>query len=345
MSTRAYLFHGLNLTVAAAPSILEALAARLGGFGAGSVDRPSDLHFEYVRESGRRLGLARRPAGEGRPLLELGPYQALYFDEPPQVYLEVARHGRMVCDLERRWVTVCHPESEEAEPWLLAHVFFTVPLAEMLKRAGLYMVHAAGLALGGKGLLIAGASGCGKTTLALALTRAGFGFLGDDTVFLAARGELRALAFPDEVDITAQTAGFFPELRGRDHRGAGPSGQTGGTGFDRPVEGTAARGRPKQAICATRVYGCEPCWECAPVALVFPRPARAFRSELAPMPKDEALLQLVCNVLRTEACSSQAHLDSLAALVKGCRCYRLQTGQDFEALPPLLRPLLEQDAL
>ena len=47
------------------------------------------------------------------------------------------------------------------------------------------------------------------------LVRAGFAFMGDDTLFLTApnSGKLRVLAFPDEADVTEQTASFFPELQ------------------------------------------------------------------------------------------------------------------------------------
>jgi hypothetical protein len=75
--------------------------------------------------------------------------------------------------------------------------------------------------------------------------------------------------------------------------------------------------------------------------MVFPRPGKS--SILTPMPKAEALLELVCNVVRTEPRSSQAHLDALAQLVRNCRCYRLQTGHDFDRLPGLLRSVLQNE--
>ena len=238
------------------------------------------------------------------------------------LYLEVPGRGRALCDVNSRRVHVSYPESEASDPWLLAHLFFTVPLAELLKRRGLYMVHAAGLAVAGKGLLVAGQSGAGKTTLALALLRAGFDFLADDTVFLSlGKNGLRILAFPDEVDVTAQTLGFFPELR-------------------RLTQASKPSGRLKQPIRATSLYQVRPCWECEPEAIIFPQPGKSSRGLLAPMSKPEALVQLVCNVLRTEPSSSQAHLDALAGLVRNCRCYRLQTGLDFDRLPELLRSVL-----
>jgi len=320
---RNYLFHGLNLGLAGEPGVLDALHSRLRWFPAGFARRDFDLHFEYVRDAGGSPRVASRPAGNGRVILECGNSQALYFEGSQHLYLEAGSHGRMLCDIIRRRVTISYPKSEEADPWLLSHLFFTVPLAELLKRLGLYMAHMAGLALNGKGLLIAGESGAGKTTLALALVRAGFAFLADDTVFLSTSNGLRALAFPDEIDVTPQTAAFFPELR-------------------RLEQEPIPMGREKRPICAGKVCQMVPCWECKPAIMVFPRPARSSESTLAPMPKADALMELVCNVLRTEPRSAQAHLDALAALVKQCRCYRLQTGRDFDKLAVLLRAMVEQ---
>jgi hypothetical protein len=321
MNGRNYLFHGLNLGLAGEPRVLDALHSRLRWFPAGFADRDFDLHFEYVRDASGSPGAAGRPAGNGRVILDFGNVQALYFERPQQLYMEAGPHGRMLCDIVTRRATIAYPESEEAEPWLLSHLLFTVPLAELLKRLGLYMAHAAGVAANGKGLLIAGESGAGKTTLAIALARAGFAFLADDTLFLSTSNGLRALAFPDEIDITPQTAAFFPELR-------------------RPNQDSVPAWRGKRPISPGEVCQAEPCWECKPAIMVFPQPARSPESTLAPMPKDHALLELVCNVLRTEPRSAQAHLDALAALVKQCRCYRLQTGRDFDKLAVILRGMV-----
>jgi hypothetical protein len=321
MATRGYFFHGVNVFVAGGPEAQAAVEARLGLFPAAKNKAPSELHFEFIRTKGNPP--PAKPTGRGRAILEVECGEVLYFDESDELYLEFPGRGQSRCDMKSRVVTVWYPDSVAGDARLLGHSYFTIALAELLKREGLFMVHAAGLALDGKGLLVAGQSGSGKTTLTLAMVRAGFGFMGDDTLFLAAApGGMRVLAFPDEADITEQTAGFFPELQ------AWP-------GALRPD------GRRKKALGVAQTYGIRPCWECAPSALVFPQPAGSGESVLTAMPPSEALVQLVCNVLRTEPLSSQAHLDALAALVKSSRCYRLQTGRDFDSLSQLLRTLIE----
>ena len=324
MNTRAYLFHGLKLVISGEEWILTALEHRLGQLPAAKPGTPPHLRFEFRKVSDSSHYAIQPPRGPNRRVLEMGRGQALYFAASQQLYIDFPERGRALCDLERGEVRVSYPESETGNAGWLAYPCFTIPLAELLKRHGLYMAHAAGLSLDGQGLLLAGASGAGKTTLTIALLRAGFGFLGDDTLFLCARDEgLRALAFPDQIDVTAHTASFFPELRDLARA-------------PRPA------GRPKQSFSPACVYRAAPSWECAPAVLVFPHVARATNSSLTPMPKDAAFLELICNVVRTEARSAQAHLAALAALANQCLCLRLHTGRDFDAVPALLRSALNQ---
>ena len=324
MNTRAYLFHGLKLEISGEAGILAALEHRLGQFPAAPPGTPAHLRFEFRQVPDPSHYALQPPSGPSRSVLEMPGGQVRYFPASHQLYIDFPHRARALCDAASGEVRVAYPESAAGNTRLLAYPCFTIPLAELLKRHGLYMAHAAGLSLAGQGLLLAGASGAGKTTLTIALLRAGFGFLGDDTLFLCPRAQgLRALAFPDELDVTAHTASFFPELQDLAH-------------VPRPGS------RPKQSWSPARVYSAVPTWECAPAVLVFPQAARADESLLTPMPKDAAFLELIGNVVRTDAPSAQAHLGALAALVQQCRCLRLHTGRDFAAVATLLRSALNQ---
>jgi hypothetical protein len=250
----------------------------------------------------------------------------VYDDGGDLLYIEHGPRLRVLAEPGPGRVRMSARGADGADLWLLSHPLFTVPLAELLKRRGLYSLHAAGLCLDGKALVLPGTSGSGKSTLALALVRAGFGFLGDDTLFLARRPDgLRLLAFPDEFDLTEQTVGFFPELA--------------------PLLDQAARpGWRKRQLRAEQVYGAPVVWECGPGALVFPRVAGRRESVLAPLDPGEALLELAPNVLLTEPASSQAHFDALAELARASRCYRLETGTDLDGAVRLLRDLLTSSA-
>ena len=280
------------------------------------------FRFQPVRDLA--LSGPQRPTGLSRNVLELAGAEVLYFEATRQLWLLYPGLAQALCQLDSGDVIVSYRDSAIEAETLVCHPLFTIPLAELLKQHGLFLAHAAGLCWKGQGLLVAGASGSGKTTLSLALLRAGFEFLADDTVMLShLGGELRVLAFPDEVDVTGQTARFFPEL----HELASRS---------------STDCRPKRSFSAAQVYGISPCWSCPPRVLLFPRPAHRPESAVTPMSKDCALLELICNVVRTEAVASQAHLDVLAELVRRCACFSLETGDDFVALPALVRSLLNR---
>lgn len=316
-----YEVHGIGLLASFdQPALASALQARLRQFSACAESEP-DLIFQFFCVADDGPHWIERPAGRPRRISEPKAGEIVYFEESDQIYLDCAG-VRLLCEPGRGRVQVSIRQSEAANHWLISHPLFTLPLIESLKRRGRFSVHAAGLCLDGRGLLLPGDSGSGKSTLSVALVRAGFGFLSDDTVFLTRdAGGLRVLAFPDEIDVTDQTAGFFPELR---HLTA-PS---------------KAGGWHKSQVWPERVWKAEVVRDCRPEVLVFPRIAHRETSALLPMDPGEALGELASNVLLTEPRSSQAHFDLLGELVRERECYRLETGRDLERVPGLLRELL-----
>ena len=329
--TVTYDLHGLRLSIVLPESGLEDAAAALQARLARLPRRPApaspDLLFEVHGENGANgdHGLVRPAAS--RPVYDPPLGEVVYDDGSDLLYIEHGPRLRVLAEpgAGRVRLSARGPLQDGGEDlWLLSHPLFTLPLAELLKRRGLYSLHAAGLCLDGRALVLPGTSGAGKSTLSLALVRAGFGFLGDDTLFLARRPDgLRLLAFPDELDLTDQTAGFFPEL-------APLLAETPRTGWR------------KRQLRAEEAYGAEVVWECEPGVLVFPRVSGRRESVLEPIDPGAALLELVPNVLLTEPRSSQAHLDALAELARASRCYRLETGTDLDGAVDLLRQVVRQ---
>ncbi|HEV2853236.1 MAG TPA: hypothetical protein VHC97_10575 [Thermoanaerobaculia bacterium] len=323
----AYDLHGIRIRVAAAPAEIAeraaaGLHARLAGLppdGAG----PPDVVFEIHAGETHPFG---RPAA-GRPVYDPPVGEVLYDDGADLLYIGYGPRLSVLCEPGRgraRASAAGSPRILEEDLWALSHPLFTLPLVELLKRRGLYGLHAGGVCRNGRTLLLPGTSGSGKSTLTLALARAGFGFLGDDTLFLAhsseSPGGLKILAFPDELDLTDQTISFFPELAPL-------------------LDAARPSGWRKRQIRAEQTYSAEVVWECEPALLVFPRVAGVPESELTPMPPEEALLELAPNVLLTEPASSQAHFDVLAELVERSDCWRLATGTDLDRAVRLLEEL------
>jgi hypothetical protein len=315
-----YDFHGVRIDVAAkgpADRAAAGVRARLAGLPLDGAT-PPDLLFEIHAGGAHAF---ERPAA-ARPVYDPPVGEVLYDDASGHLYIGYGPRLSVLCEPAGARASVV--ALEEGDLWILSHPLFTLPLVELLKRKGLYGLHAGGLCRNGQALLLPGTSGSGKSTLTLALVRAGFGFLGDDTVFLARRpGGLKILAFPDEVDLTDETLTFFPEL----------------TSLLAPPDSVRPSGWRKRQLRAERAYDAEVVWECDPALLVFPQVAGVRESRLAPMPKDEALLELAPNVLLTDPASSQAHFDALAELVESSECWRLETGTDLDEAVRMLESL------
>jgi hypothetical protein len=311
-------FHGLVLKVTSEDAAVgAAVRERLRRFPRAS-SRAPDLRFEY-RGGGHGID---RPAGSGRPVYESPRGEMLHFAADDILYIDAGEGVRMICEPGIGRARVSVGRRRPTNLWLLSRPMFTLPLLELAKRRGRYGLHAAALAVDGNGILLAGGSGSGKSTLATALIRGGWDFLGDDLVFLCPDDDgVRALAFPDDLDLTDATARFFPELGGLLRRGVGD-------------------GWPKRQLPVDDVAGIRTVFECRPRALVCPRVGTSASSRLRAIAPAEALLELAPSVLLTDPSSSQAHLDALGRLVSQCRCLRLETGRDFDDLPHRLHALV-----
>ncbi len=261
-----------------------------------------------------------RPSGVGRRLFE--PHHLFeYFAEHDLLHL-IDDGVVAQCDLRSGQTRIAVRASDGRAMFIGSHLFLSLSLIEVFRRRGRFAVHAAGIALNGRAALLAGAAGSGKSTLALACVRAGLAFLGDDLVFLRSESNrLIVEAFPDEIDVTNTTLGFFPDLAQRF--------------ADLPLP----EGWPKRAVHLEEYGSLEIAWDAEPAVLVFPRVGD--RTLLEPVSADEALVELIPNVLRTDAAVSQRHLDALARLARSAPAYRLQVSDPLEA-PALIRSLLGQ---
>lgn len=334
MSPRGYWLHGLRLAVDGWEEAAAAVHDRLARLPpllppTNGATPPFDLcfTFESIADPAEFERMAPRRPPRARPVYDPPQGEVLWDREADLLYLELGPRLRALCEPAAGAVRLAALDPGPEEAWLLSHPLFTLPLAELTKRHGLFPLHAAGLCRDGRALVLPGTSGAGKSTLAVALARAGLDFLGDDTLFLASgraqSGDgLRLLAFPDEIDLTERSLEFFPDLAPH-LTPARPAGWR--------KRQLAAEHLGNQSGGVT--------WECAPGLLVFPRVSGREESVLAPLGRDAALLELAGNVLLTEPRSSQGHLDALAALVAASDCYRLETGSDLDAAARLLAGL------
>jgi hypothetical protein len=319
--TLSYDLHGLRIAFESDDLLAAALRERLGQLPSASPGA-ADLTFTFYSVPSTAAHVVDPPPPGARLVYasDLGEFR--YDESADALFIVCGDRVRVRCDAASGQTHTSVARMEAAALWLLSHPLVTMPLMEMAKNRGLFSVHAASAAIGGICLIFPGASGSGKSTLALALVRAGWDLLGDDMLFLTpGRAGPLVRAFPEPIDVTDHTIQLFPELADL-------------------ASVPKLPGWPKRQLHLSERYGTRIAWDCRPAALVFPRVANRDRSVLIPMDRDEALLELVPNVLLTAARASQAHLDALALLVGQCACYHLETGRDLDALPSLLQPLL-----
>lgn len=301
-------------------AVSDLIAARLR-FHRGEHGAPSPILFEIRGEDGTHR--APDPPGAGRPVYDTPGGPVLYFDVSDRLFVEYAGALRVLGDLSKGVVQSVIGKREPGRV-LAAHLLFTIPLLEVMKRRDRFALHAACLAREGRGVLLAGGSGSGKSTLTVALVRAGWDFLSDDMVFLHPEDarQPRAWGFSDQIDVSDETAAMFPELRhlfGREK----------------------VRGRAKHAVDVERAFGVTPVPQCHPVALVFPAVSGARESVLEAMPRSVALRRLAPNVLLTDPPAAQAHFDTLAELARDLPCFSLSAGTDLDRAAECLQQAIE----
>lgn len=180
------------------------------------------------------------------------------------------RHNSAVLDLDRLFAyAFVSPPTAADHAWFRCHFLELIGLL-LLSQRYVAAVHAACVARGGRGILLAGPGFAGKSTLAWACARAGWTYLTDDATWLVNEGDLReVLGRPHSVRFRPDAVSHFPEL-----------------------EGHVARVRPNGKISievSTRILPhIRTASRCRPAAVVFLDRHGESPSGLEPMPAVEA---------------------------------------------------------
>jgi hypothetical protein len=333
---REYLFnfHGLELLFrTSSQAFVGPVLAFLRHFHAERVhgDTVLTMHFEEVAcradapvrisENGKTLFSGTRPA-MGDSLRSLWHCEVI--QDGDRLIADFYEQGVLLIDGARNLVEgyfvrpdVMHPDVRTS--------FFHFALVELLKRNGLYTVHATALEYQGRGVLIPGYSGQGKTTSFLSLLRSGFRYLSDDFPLLRDQGaHMELLAFPMKIDVTDRTIEFFPELRN-----AAP--------------GILQQGVYKKNFQAEDLYEDSIGRSCTPAMILFPHVVDMPHSCLEPLAKSRALEAIMPQALLVyDQYVARCEFQAMAKLVQQVDCYRLHFGRDILELPNLIIPLLER---
>ncbi len=203
------------------------------------------------------------------------------------------------CDLRRGfgfgWVT----QATAADTAYLRYHVVDAMIGCLLANLHVVSIHAACVALDGHGVLLAGDSGAGKSSLSYACARRGWTYCSDDGSSLLRRGAGRTVIGEPGVFRFRSTAGeLFPEFRGlKDHR----------RGNGKPTIEVRTSSLPEIRTAVEAHIG----------SIVFlNRPGAGADVRLVPMPASEAFARLSFNPWPTEPPSGDEHRAAVERLVE-----------------------------
>jgi len=194
----------------------------------------------------------------------------------------------------------------------LGNWVLTIPLSELLKLHGIYLMHAACLVKAGTGILFAGRSGVGKTTLAIGLMSMGWQLVSDDEIFLRPHPKLLAYGGPERAKVSWPTWRRFSYYLGEQTRFNGKQIIQ----LEDYFPGQLINRHSIEAICFTG------------------QSDRLSISSLSPMDAYRRLLSVA--FLTSEPELSRRNNEFLYCFSRDIPAYALLTSLDFKALDGLL---------
>lgn len=186
-------------------------------------------------------------------------------------------------------------------------VIFPVLISIMGASVGVTELHCACVASHQDGLLLAGRSASGKSTLALALTQNGFAFLSDDRTYISrSEGQTLAWGLPTLLKLRPDALHWF--------RGFAPF-----TGQPPWYKNRALWIDP------ARQFGLERALRCEPRGLVFLERAECEEFNLTEIPRDEACARLAEDLMAETPQAAHEQIQMITCLSE-LPCWLLRYG-------------------
>jgi hypothetical protein len=279
-------------------------------------ESPDDPAFTIALWDSASAGLVPPPPpwGDG----DGGPHGAVrgHNDEHRKTVVDRGSRTITVADLSEHLAVVWAASAAELPGWWRA-VPLRALLGWVLAGPGRHMVHAGAVGVEGRGVLLAGPGGAGKSTLAASCVEAGMDYVGDDYVLLRSGDPARAYAVYGTAKLNPRSLEIVP--------GLGPGRAYADE--DKAVIDVAAL-RPARIRRSVSVE-----------AVVLPRIAPGGRTELHPVPASVPFRALAVTTVFQGSDNAGAAMSLLGEVVESVPCYELRIGANPHRAPELLTAL------
>jgi hypothetical protein len=230
-------------------------------------------------------------------------------------------------DIDESRIAVLPAASRQVSVWLgtTAHARHPVAIVNTLsyavqaalRRAGLYVLHAAGVVepRTGTGIVIVGNSNSGKSSMTIRLAGAGWRYLSDDMLVLAEQ----------DGAVTASALRRIFSVSARSVAGSGLNGLEAALGAPVNSDPSKRKLEPREAFPDAFVESCRP------GVLLFPTLTGETGSRVVQLSTGQSMTQLIrqCPWASYDAGSAREHLRVLGLLAKQSVSYKLSAGLDL----------------
>ena len=284
---------------------------KAAGAAGAAAEEPASEFLYWVDDISRYLPVADASAyAAGKQ----GVFQ--YQDETGSIRA-TAGYSLEACDRVRGRYYYCTPQSEGER--LVGHIMVPA-FANWAMDHQMYMIHAALVGSGGKGVLLCGAGGRGKSTLAISCLLAGMDYVSDDYTLLSAEGPLTGRPLYSMV-------GICKDMRGALLRD------------DMPILSEDDAGKRQVDISRYPILP-----ELGVHALIMPEKSGLAEPEVVPDPGSGAITQLVISTLRQGLDQrNTGFVRALSARLGGLPSYRIRLSRDLAKNTAVLEKFIQEN--
>jgi hypothetical protein len=218
-------------------------------------------------------------------------------------------------DRDAREAVVHVADSATVPDWMDRAPFRTI-LTWWAADRGFVLLHASAVAWGDGAVVLAGGTGAGKSTTALACLAAGLDLLGDDACLVGLDPAPRVWSVYKRAKLEPDAALWLPSL-----------------------DALAVERRPDQTHIDPGVHHRR---EAPLLAVLLPRVTGATTTRATPMKRTEAMGVLAATTLLEGGAMAREALATLTALARDVPCLRLELGRELDGVADTVRTVIEE---